>query len=283
MAALHLGEFLPPLVAMVVYMLAYGTRGQTLAQQRRPVAPWRVGCFLAGVVLAAVVQCPPLDGLADEMLIAHMVQHLLIGDIAPLLVVLGLTGPLLQPLLRLRAARWLRWLSHPVVALYLWALDYYVWHLPLLYQAALRHDLVHALEHAFYFWFGLLLWLALLGPLPKPRWFGNWARLGYVVVVRFAGAALANAFVWGGTVFYPYYNGRDARFGLSALSDQNVGGAIMMLEQIRSASSCSTSPKTGGSRSARSEPSGPRAAAPWHGCASASWTPERSGGHGAGG
>jgi cytochrome c oxidase assembly factor CtaG len=196
------------------------------------VAPWRVACFLTGVVLVAVVQCPPLDGLADDMLIAHMVQHLVIGDIAPFLVVLGLTGPLLQPLLRLRGMRWLRPLTHPVVALGLWAFDYYAWHLPWLYQLALRHDLVHALEHASYFWFGTLLWLALLGPLPKPAWFGNWARLGYVVVVRFAGAALANAFVWGGTIFYPYYNGRDVRFGLSPLGDQNVAGAIMMLEQI---------------------------------------------------
>ena len=92
--------------------------------------------------------------------------------------------------------------------------------------------LVHALEHASYFWFGVLLWVALLGPLPKPRWFGNWARLGYVVVVRFAGAALANAFIWAGTVFYPYYDGRDVRFGLDPLNDQNVAGAIMMIEQI---------------------------------------------------
>jgi cytochrome c oxidase assembly factor CtaG len=83
-----------------------------------------------------------------------------------------------------------------------------------------------------FFWFGAILWLALLGPLPKPRWFGNWARLGYVVVVRFAGAALANAFVWAGTVFYPYYDGRDVGFGLNPLSDQNVAGAIMMIEQI---------------------------------------------------
>jgi cytochrome c oxidase assembly factor CtaG len=146
--------------------------------------------------------------------------------------VLGLTGPLLLPILRWRPTRWLRPLSHPVVALALWALDYYIWHLPLLYQAALRHDLIHALEHASYFWFGTLLWLALLGPLPKPAWFSNWARLGYVVVVRFAGAALANAFIWAGTVFYPYYDGRDVHYGLNPLSDQNVAGAIMMLEQI---------------------------------------------------
>jgi cytochrome c oxidase assembly factor CtaG len=229
---LHLGEFVPPLAAFVLYSWAYLARVRTLRRQGRPVASWRRACFFSGALLVTAVQCPPLDGLADDVLIAHMVQHLIIGDVASFLVVLGLTGPLLLPILRWRPTRWLRPLSHPVVALALWALDYYIWHLPLLYQAALRHDLIHALEHASYFWFGTLLWLALLGPLPKPAWFSNWARLGYVVVVRFAGAALANAFIWAGTVFYPYYDGRDVHYGLNPLSDQNVAGAIMMLEQI---------------------------------------------------
>jgi cytochrome c oxidase assembly factor CtaG len=226
---MHLGEALPPLLACLAYTVAYLTRTRTLRRRCRPVALWRQASFVAGVVLVTAVQLPPLDDLADRVLVAHMVQHLVIGDLASFLVVLGLTGPVLQPLLQMRWMRWSRLLTHPVVALALWAADYYVWHLPLLYQLALRHDLVHALEHASYFWFGVLLWLALLGPLPKPRWFDNWARLGYVVAVRFLGAALANAFIWASTVFYPYYEGRDE---LNPVSDQNVAGAIMMLEQI---------------------------------------------------
>jgi cytochrome c oxidase assembly factor CtaG len=153
----------------------------------------------------------------------------LIGDIASFLIVIALTGPLMAPLLRLRFARLLRPATHPVAALLLWALDTYVWRLPVLYQAALRHDLLHALEHASYLWFGMLLWIALLGPLPKPAWFGNWARLGYVVVVRFAGAVLANVFIWSQTLFYPYYDRGSARH---ALSEQNVAGALMMIEQM---------------------------------------------------
>jgi len=149
-----------------------------------------------------------------------------------LLIVVGLTGPLLVPLLRLNFTHWLRPLAHPVVALALWALDTYIWRLPLLYQAALRHDLLHALEHASYLWAGMLLWIALLGPLPKPQWFGNWARLGYVVIVRFVGAVLANLFIWSQTLFYPYYRTGDARAGLNPLSDQNIAGGVMMLEQM---------------------------------------------------
>jgi cytochrome c oxidase assembly factor CtaG len=163
---------------------------------------------------------------------AHMAQHLILGDIASLLIVLGLTGPMLAPLLRLRATRWLRPLTHPIVALVLWALNSYIWRLPLLYQEAVRADLFHALEHASYVWFGMLLWVALLGPMPKPAWFEGWGRLGYVIVVRFAGAVLANVFIWSQTVFYPVYRATDARAGLDPLSDQNVAGALMMIEQM---------------------------------------------------
>lgn len=229
---LHLGEALPPLAVFCVYLAAYRARVRTLARRGRPLPRWRVVCFTAGVLTLTVVQLPWLDELGDTVLIAHVAQHILISDVASFLVVIGVTGPVIAPLLHFRVTRWLRPLSRPVPALILWALDYYAWHVPVLYQAGIRYDLVHALEHASYFWFGMLLWLALLGPMPKPAWFGNWARLGYVAVVRFAGAALANAFIWAGSVFYPWYDGRDVRYGISALSDQNVAGAIMMIEQI---------------------------------------------------
>ena len=169
--AAHLGEFIPPLIACLLYLILYRNRARELATARKPVPRWRRACFASGALLMTVVQLPPFDGLADQVLMAHMIQHIIIGDVASLLIVLGLTGPILQPLLRIRATRGLRQLSHPLVALALWAVDLYAWHIPLLYQLAIRHDLVHALEHACLLWFGALLWLALIGPLPKPRWF----------------------------------------------------------------------------------------------------------------
>jgi len=188
--------------------------------------------FVSGCLLMAVVQLPPFDTLADEVLIAHVVQHILIGDVASLLIVLGLTGPVLQPLLATRISRGLRTLARPIVALVLWAVNLYVWHLPVLYQLAITHDLVHALEHACLLWFGSLLWLSLLGPLPKPLWFEGWGSLGYVVAVRFIGAVLANALIWAQTVFYPVYEHTDTARRLGAATDQNVAGAVMMVEQI---------------------------------------------------
>lgn len=230
--SLHLGEFVPPLAAGLLYLLLYRQRSRTLAREDRAVPRWRIVSFVAGVLLVTAVQLPPFDGLADSLLVAHMVQHIVLGDIAPLLIVLGLTGPMLGPILHTRASRCLRRLSHPLLALSLWAVDLYGWHVPVLYQAAINHDLVHALEHACLLWFGTLLWLALVGPLPKPRWFAGWWGLGYVILVRFLGAVLANALIWAQTVFYPVYRAPDAGRGLSALSDQSLAGGVMMVEQI---------------------------------------------------
>lgn len=226
---LHLGEALPPLAVMTGYAVAYGLRVRRLASEQRAPERWRRVAFASGIALVAVVQLPPLDRLADHVLIAHMAQHLLIGDVASLLIVVGLTGPLVAPLLRMRWFRALRPLTNPIAAFGIWALVAYVWRLPVLYQAGLRHDLLHALEHASYLWAGMLLWIALLGPLPKPAWFGDWARLGYVVLVRFAGTVLANVFIWTQTLLYPYYRGHD---GLNPLSDQNLAGGLMMIEQM---------------------------------------------------
>ncbi len=229
---LHLGEFVPPLGACLLYLLLYRRRVTTLARERRPVARWRVVSFAAGALLMCAVQLPPVDGLGDSLLVAHMVQHIVLGDLASLLIVLGLTGPVLAPLLRLRVSSLVRRLSHPLVALVLWAADLYAWHLPVFYQLAIQHDLVHALEHACLLWFGALLWVALIGPLAKPRWFGRWWALGYVMLVRLAGAILANALIWAQSVFYPVYRATDAARGLSPLSDQNLAGGVMMVEQV---------------------------------------------------
>jgi putative membrane protein len=232
LAGLHLGEFLPPVAAACVYLALYGRRARTLRRERRPIPAWRAASFVAGALTFAVVQLPPFDTFADQILMVHMLQHIIIGDIASLMMVFGLTGPMLAPLLHIRVTRPLRRLAHPIVALVLWTADLYAWHLPVLYQLAIRVDLVHAAEHACFLWFGLLLWLALIGPLPKPAWFASWGKLFYVVGVRLIGAILGNVLIWTQTIVYPVYRASDAARGLNPLSDQNIAGGLMMVEQM---------------------------------------------------
>jgi cytochrome c oxidase assembly factor CtaG len=229
---LHLGEFLPPVLASAAYLLLFAVRSRTLAREGRPVRRWRMIAFVTGALTVAVVQLPPLDTLADQVLVVHMIQHIILGDLASLLIVFGLTGPMIQPLLHIRFTRPLRKLANPIVALSLWTINLYVWHLPLFYQLAIRHDLIHAVEHASFVWFGAWLWLALIGPLPKPAWFSTAGRLVYVVGVRLVGGILGTVLIFIQTVVYPVYRASDTARGLNPLSDQNVAGGAMMIEQM---------------------------------------------------
>jgi putative membrane protein len=218
-------------VLVLLCWLPYRSRARALAREGRPVPDWRRAGYAAGLLALALALSPPVDRLSDQLLVAHMAEHLLIGDVAALLIVLGFTGPLLAPLLRLRYVGRLRALTHPAVAVPLWAVNFYLWHLPVLYQAALRHAAVHALEHATFLGFGIAVWMGLLGPLPKPQWFTNGARLVYIIVVRLIGTVLANAMIFSGTVWYPYYHAGDAHWHISAMGDQIAAAGVMMVEE----------------------------------------------------
>ena len=215
---------------IVVVALLYAMRVRTLAMTPRAVPVWRQACFFGGLTLIVVTLASPVGHVADELFWVHMAEHLVIADIGALLLVLGLTGPLLAPVLRIRALGWLRVLCHPLVALPLWTLDFYVWHLPGLYEAAIVHPWVHALEHFLFVSFGAAMWMALLGPLPKPAWFGNLARLLYIIAVRLIGTVLANVILWDNAVLYRRYGPGEAYWGISAHSDQVVAGSVMMVE-----------------------------------------------------
>src|SRR3954453_12494115 len=156
---------------MALAAIVYARRVRTLAARRRQVPGWRQGCWYGGLALMVVTLASPVAHIADELFLAHMAEHLLLADFGALLLVLGLTGPLLAPVLR--RVPWLRVLGNPAVALPLWAIDLYAWHAPALYQGAVEHSALHALEHACFVGFGMAMWMPLFGPPPQPAWFGN--------------------------------------------------------------------------------------------------------------
>ena len=211
--------------------LLYARRVRTLREAGTPVAAWRLWCFGSSLFLVLVALVSPIDAFGEEQfLFMHMVQHILLGDLAPLLFVLGLTGPILRPVLSLPGVLRLRFLLHPLVALPLWAASLYIWHIPFLYEAALHHSAVHALEHFCFFAFGAVMWAPVVEVLPGPEWFGTGAKLGYVLLVRLVETILGNVFIWSGKVFYPFYEHPVNQWGISALSDQQIAGAAMMVE-----------------------------------------------------
>ena len=209
----------------------YARRAATLRGTPRAVPAWRQACFYGGVGLMVVALVSPLGEAADELFWAHMAEHLLIADLGALLLVLGLTGPVLAPVLRLGLLGPLRALAHPLVALPLWAVNLYLWHVPALHEAAVEHDALHAVQHLAFIATGANVWMCLFGPLPTPQWFGMAAKAGYIVAVRLVGAVLANVFLFGGEAFYDVYEAGERAHGLNPDADQNTAGAIMMVEE----------------------------------------------------
>jgi putative membrane protein len=210
--------------------VAYGVRARTLARRGKPVPGWRIALFALGIVLLLVAVVSPVNAVGeDELFGFHMLQHVLLGDLAPLFLLSGLTGPLLQPLLAVLPVRRLRVLANPFVALPLWALNLYAWHIPFLYEAAVEHSLVHALEHVSFFTAGIIMWMPVLETLPAPEWFGTGAKLAYIVAVRLVETVLANVFLWAGDPIYDVYDRGDEFLGISAVSDQALAGGIMLV------------------------------------------------------
>jgi putative membrane protein len=225
------GVFAPlELAPLIVAAGLYAKRASTLARRGRPVPLWRQVCFAAGLLVIVAALISPVGHIAEELVIAHMVEHLLLGDIATLLLILGLTGPLLQPILAIPVFDRLQVLSHPLVAFPLWALNFYFWHIPVFYDAAYGGAPVHALEHITFIFFGCLMWMPVFGPLPTPQWFTAAWKVGYVIAVRFTGAILGNVLMWSGTVLYPVYAPGERYWGITPLADQSTAGVVMMVE-----------------------------------------------------
>jgi cytochrome c oxidase assembly factor CtaG len=210
--------------------IAYVRRVAHLAQHGGAPSTLRQLSFGAGLLLLGVATVGPVAELGDELVFGHMIEHTILTDEAALLLAIGLTGPVLQPVLRAPGLRHLRKLIHPVLAICLWIAVIYVWHVPALYEAAAEHTVLHLLQHACFLGAGLVMWLALLGPFPKPEWFGHIAKVGYIAIVYFSSMGLANILMWSGTVLYPAYAAGEEAHGIAPLTDQSLAGAILMIQ-----------------------------------------------------
>jgi putative membrane protein len=218
------------LVPTLLVAILYPRRTRTLARRGQRVSAWRRASFWTGIVLVVFSLDSPLDALGEEhFFFVHMLQHVILGDLAPLCFVAGLTGPILRPVLALPIVDKLRVLAHPLVALPLWALDLYIWHIPFFYDAALHSSVVHATEHLMFFTCGCLVWEPVLETLPAPAWFGTGVKIGYIFAVRLLETILGNVFIWSNSMFYSPYR-HAPEWGITPVHDLNLGGIVMMAE-----------------------------------------------------
>jgi putative membrane protein len=214
----------------VVAAYAYGRRARTLARRGQPVPAWRIGLFTTGIVLLALAVCSPVDAVGeDDLFFVHMTQHLLLGDIVPMCLLAGLTGPLLQPLLAHLPVNKLRVLAIPYVALPIWAFNLSIWFIPRLFDAAEESSVVHVVFHVSLLAAGTIMWMPVFETLPAPEWFGTGAKLAYIVAVRMVAMILANILVWGSAAYYEPYASGGSHYGIGPLADQQLAGGIMLL------------------------------------------------------
>ncbi len=191
--------------------------------------PWRIACFAVGLGLVLAVFITPLHPIALHYLLSvHLLQNVVLAEWAPALCVLGLPPGFAAAAGRFRAVRFL---THPFVALPLWIATYFIWHVPALDDAALRHptSLLHA-EHACYFVTGLLFWWPALQDAPHRVPSGARAMYLFAAFVVASPLGLLLALI-PRPVYDFYVHAHHRLWGLSPLTDQQIGGAAMALEQ----------------------------------------------------
>jgi cytochrome c oxidase assembly factor CtaG len=194
--------------------------------------------YAGGLLALAVALLSPLDSIGDGWLLsAHMMQHVLLSDIAPALLVLGLRSPVLPLGLSRRAlravapggrpGRLLARLTSPWLAIPLWVLATWVWAIPRVFDFAAQHSTVHAIEHATLFYTGLAVWWLIIDPLPRARLRPNGERLALLGFTRLASACVCLPLTWLSATEYPLYVSAPHAYGLSAINDQHLAGASM--------------------------------------------------------
>jgi cytochrome c oxidase assembly factor CtaG len=226
----------PPLAYVVVAGGLYwlGGRGRP-SESRRTLA------FVAGLLTIVIALLSPIDGYADQLFWVHMLQHVLLLTLAPPLILLGRPWPRMwralplgwrtavgRTLARSRFTAPLRALARPVPAWILFNGSIIAWHIPGAYDATLSSSAVHQLEHAIFFFTGLLFWAHVVDPGPlRPRL--AWPpRIAYVVGAMTVSLFLAVALVLAPDPLYAHYADLIQRpGGITATADQQLAAGMM--------------------------------------------------------
>jgi cytochrome c oxidase assembly factor CtaG len=224
------------IVAEALYVRALRVLGRRgVAVPRLQIVLWHLGLGLQAVALLS-----PVGSLADELLTAHMAEHILLADLGAPLLLAGLRNPvlafflpreLLVPLARSRLRRAFRALRRPLVALPVYTVVLYGWHLGFAFEGAVRHELVHVAQHASFVFAGVLVWWSVLEP-KRRQLHGDLWKIGHILGARMIGMFLGMAFVLIREPVYAGVYGSGERRGMSALADQQTAGAMMVAVDI---------------------------------------------------
>ena len=238
-------EWSPPIFLTTVTLLTaiIYTRGWFAIRKTRPAQfpDWRLASFLTGLAVLWLAIGSPMDGFADALLSAHMVEHLLLMSFVPPLILLGhptvpllrglprpITKHILGPLIRLKPLRSFgHWLTTPVVAWLAMNLFFLGWHVPGAYDFALEHEFWHDVEHLCFLFSSILFWWPIIRPWPSHTRPHGWYLLLYLVAADLVNTALSAFLAFCGEPVYTFYVNNPNPFGTQPLADQVAGAVIM--------------------------------------------------------
>ena len=230
---MYAGAIVGILLAEVLYLRAV----HVLGKRGYEVPFWQQVSWHGGVTLTAIGLLSPIDTLADDLLSAHMAQHLLIADLSAPLLLVGLRSPvyaffLPRPALvavanRRRLRKIFRTVRRPLVAIPVYVLILYGWHFAFMFEAALENDAVHVLQHWSFVFGSVLVWWAPLDP-KRRRLHGELWKIGHILGARLAGMMLGMAFLVMRSPAYDAYGDAAREHGLTPLADQQIAGGMML-------------------------------------------------------
>lgn len=185
--------------------------------------------FAAGVAILLVALVSPIDVIGEKYLFSiHMVQHILIAMVAPALVLLGLPGGMVRRVLEaLRIGGLVKFLTNPLLAFIAFNGALIAWHIPALYQAALRDPIVHILEHIVFIGAGFQSWYPVIDPAGQHERFHPLAKIVYLFLFVVPSGIIGALFAFAQQPIYSYYVDAPRLWGLSVMEDQALAGGIM--------------------------------------------------------
>jgi len=229
---------LPAVGAAAVYVNGWMTLRERMPER---FGIGRLTAFLSGLTVVGLALCSPIDALSARLLQAHMIQHLMLMVVAPPLLwlgapvaplLLGLPRPARQVVAEALATGPMRWLTRlvadPRVAWVSFIAAFWIWHVPALYDLALRSEAWHHVEHACFFLSGCAFWRPVIGAWPARALWPRWAMIVYLLLAETQNTLLSAILTFSDRVIYPFYTLAAERPGaLSPLEDQALAGAIM--------------------------------------------------------
>ncbi|HKG38744.1 MAG TPA: cytochrome c oxidase assembly protein [Conexibacter sp.] len=223
------------IIALALYLGVYLVRWKRARTPDEPHPPsvGRLLAFVTGIVVLVAALCSPIDRLGEQILAMHMVQHVLLLDVAPILLILGLTKVLLRP--ATRRIHWVEqrvgWLALPIFAVVLYTAAMWIWHIPALYDAAAEHAGIHVLEHLSFTLAGFLYWWHLLSPVSTRLRREGTTPIVYMLSTKITVGFLGILLTFAPNAIFSYYTNQPHYWGLDPDADQALAGVIMAIEQ----------------------------------------------------